>query len=101
MSMRMNMMMEVEVEEEEEEIEHVFVAHEIDLDYEFDAARFFDFTRPETPAEAQRAELWFENAPSYPPSCVSSSSLLLLLFFLILNFFKYINFLFRSVLASS
>lgn len=59
------MMME---EDEDAEIEHVFVAHEIDLDYEFDAARFFDFTRPETPAEARQAELWFQNAPSYPPS---------------------------------
>ncbi|XP_057741515.1 protein TPX2-like isoform X2 [Arachis stenosperma] len=61
---------EEEEEEEEggEEIEHVFIAHEIDLDYEFDAPRFFDFTRPETPAEAQRAELWFQNAPTYPQS---------------------------------
>ncbi|XLS44621.1 hypothetical protein HN51_001486 [Arachis hypogaea] len=62
---------EQEEEEEEEggeEIEHVFIAHEIDLDYEFDAPRFFDFTRPETPAEAQRAELWFQNAPTYPQS---------------------------------
>ncbi|MED6171384.1 hypothetical protein PIB30_040246 [Stylosanthes scabra] len=57
-----------EEEEEEGEIEHVFVAHEIDLDYEFDAPRFFDFTRPETPAEAQRAELWFQTAPTYPQS---------------------------------
>ncbi|KAL2321615.1 hypothetical protein Fmac_025994 [Flemingia macrophylla] len=59
------MMME---EEDDAEIEHVFIAHEIDLDYEFDAARFFDFTRPETPAEAHVAELWFQNAASYPPS---------------------------------
>nr|KYP56417.1 hypothetical protein KK1_002656 [Cajanus cajan] len=55
-------------EDEDAEIEHVFIAHEIDLDYEFDAARFFDFTRPETPAEAHEAELWFQNAASYPPS---------------------------------
>ncbi|XP_028762763.1 protein TPX2 isoform X2 [Neltuma alba] len=54
--------------EEDMEIEHFFVAHEIDLDYEFDAARFFDFTRPETPAEAHQAEIWFETAGSYPPS---------------------------------
>ncbi|KAI9076661.1 hypothetical protein K1719_041426 [Acacia pycnantha] len=54
--------------EEDMEIEHVFVAHEIDLDYEYDAARFFDFTRPETPAEAHQAEIWFETAGSYPPS---------------------------------
>ncbi|CAJ1943458.1 unnamed protein product [Sphenostylis stenocarpa] len=63
--MSMRMVME---EDEDAEIEHVFVAHEIDLDYEFDAARFFDFTRPETLAEAHEAELWFQNATSYPPS---------------------------------
>ncbi|CAI8609659.1 unnamed protein product [Vicia faba] len=55
-------------EDEDAEIEHVYVAHEIDLDYEFDAARFFDFSRPETPVEAHQAELWFQNAPNYPPS---------------------------------
>ncbi|XP_068465026.1 protein TPX2-like isoform X1 [Phaseolus vulgaris] len=55
-------------EDEDAEIEHVFVAHEIDLDYEFDAARFFDFTRPETLEEAHQAQLWFQNAASYPPS---------------------------------
>ncbi|PPS03981.1 hypothetical protein GOBAR_AA16677 [Gossypium barbadense] len=41
---------------------------EIDLNYEFEAARFFDFTREESPVEAREAELWFESAPSYPPS---------------------------------
>ncbi|KAL6008006.1 hypothetical protein ACLOJK_033511 [Asimina triloba] len=41
---------------------------EIDPDYEFDAARYFDFTRPESPAEAQAAELWFEKAYTYPHS---------------------------------
>lgn len=55
-------------EDEDAEIEHVFIAHEIDLDYEFNAPRFFDFTRPETPAEAHEAELWFQTAASYPPS---------------------------------
>lgn len=55
--------MEVEVEEEQ-----VFTAHEVDIDYEFDAARFFDFSREETPVEARRAELWFESAKTYPPS---------------------------------
>jgi hypothetical protein len=59
------MMME---EDEETEIPHVFIAHEIDLEYEFDAARFFDFTKPESSAEALQAELWFQNAPTYPPS---------------------------------
>ncbi|KAM7504668.1 hypothetical protein LguiB_003572 [Lonicera macranthoides] len=41
---------------------------EIDLDYEFDAAQFFDFTQPESFSEAQEAERWFESASSYPPS---------------------------------
>ncbi|KAI4327047.1 hypothetical protein L6164_019550 [Bauhinia variegata] len=54
--------------EEMMEVEQVFVAYEIDLDYEFDAARFFDFSREETLAEARQAELWFETAGSYPPS---------------------------------
>lgn len=54
--------------EEDMEVEQVFVAHEIDLDYEYDAARYFDFTREETPAEAREAECWFESAKSYPPS---------------------------------
>ncbi|XP_061357794.1 protein TPX2-like [Gastrolobium bilobum] len=62
----MTMMM---VEEEDMEIENqVFVAHEIDLDYEFDAARFFDFSSQETPAQARQSEVWFETAGSYPPS---------------------------------
>ncbi|KHN09779.1 hypothetical protein glysoja_017080 [Glycine soja] len=64
----MSMTMVMEEDEEDAEIEHVFIAHEIDLDYEFDAARFFDFTRPETPAEAHEAQHWFQNAASYPPS---------------------------------
>ncbi|XVF10726.1 hypothetical protein REPUB_Repub07fG0207400 [Reevesia pubescens] len=61
--------MEEETEMEMEmEIEPVFEVREIDLDYEFDAARFFDFTREESPAEAREAELWFDSAPSCPPS---------------------------------
>ncbi|PPS09111.1 hypothetical protein GOBAR_AA11547 [Gossypium barbadense] len=54
--------------EEEMEIEPVFEVSEVDLDYEFDAAQFFDFTREESPSEARDAERWFESAPSYPPS---------------------------------
>ncbi|XP_057446404.1 protein TPX2-like isoform X2 [Lotus japonicus] len=42
--------------------------NEIDLDYEFDAPRFFDFTRPETFWDADEAQQWFEFAASYPPS---------------------------------
>ncbi|MBA0744325.1 hypothetical protein Gogos_006957 [Gossypium gossypioides] len=61
--------MEEEMEMEMEmEIEAVLDVREIDLNYEFDAARFFDFTSEESPVEAREAELWFESAPSYPPS---------------------------------
>ncbi|KAM1584627.1 protein TPX2-like isoform X1 [Malus sylvestris] len=56
--------------EEDMEVEQVLMAQEVDIDYEYDAARYFDFGRQETPAEARRAELWFESAKSYPPSPV-------------------------------
>ncbi|KAK9277442.1 hypothetical protein L1049_006985 [Liquidambar formosana] len=55
-------------EMQEDMVVEVFTAHEIDLDYEFDAARYFDFSRDESPADAREAELWFESAKSYPPS---------------------------------
>ncbi|XP_045792475.1 protein TPX2-like isoform X2 [Trifolium pratense] len=64
----MTTMEEEEEENDDAEIQHVFVAHEIDLDYEFDAARFFDFTRPESSFESHQAQLWFQTAPNYPPS---------------------------------
>ncbi|KAL6556327.1 hypothetical protein OROGR_005615 [Orobanche gracilis] len=51
-----------------EEVEYTFTAYEINLDYEFDAARFFDFSRDESPLEARQSELWFNSAGSYPPS---------------------------------
>ncbi|KAH9612401.1 hypothetical protein KSS87_014426 [Heliosperma pusillum] len=41
---------------------------EVDFEYEFDAARFFDFSKPESQAEARVSELWFDSAPNYPPS---------------------------------
>lgn len=52
----------------EEEVEYNFTAYEIDLDYEFDAARFFDFIQAESALEARQAETWFDSAGSYPPS---------------------------------
>ncbi|KAF5729918.1 hypothetical protein HS088_TW20G00285 [Tripterygium wilfordii] len=52
----------------EVEVEMVFEAREIDLDYEFDAPRFFDFTREESVPEAREFQRWFESAKSYPPS---------------------------------
>ncbi|KAA8522308.1 hypothetical protein F0562_012981 [Nyssa sinensis] len=55
-------------EEMEDTIELTFTAVEIDLDYEFDAARYFDFSRDESLVETRAAELWFDSAESYPPS---------------------------------
>ncbi|XP_072993416.1 protein TPX2-like isoform X3 [Typha latifolia] len=54
-------------EEMGESFQVVSFGFEIDLDYEFDAARYFDFGRPETQSEAREAELWFATAGSYPP----------------------------------
>ncbi|KAI4311688.1 hypothetical protein MLD38_036564 [Melastoma candidum] len=48
--------------------ERVFVVHEVDFDYEYDAPMFFDFGRAECAAEALAAESWFGSAASYPPS---------------------------------
>ncbi|KAG6525840.1 hypothetical protein ZIOFF_015811 [Zingiber officinale] len=59
--------MDDEMEEVVPELE-VFTRFEVDLDYEFDAPKFFDLSRVETPAEARVVELWFETAGSYPPS---------------------------------
>ncbi|KAM0884988.1 hypothetical protein ACQ4PT_030628 [Festuca glaucescens] len=41
---------------------------EVDLDYEYDAPRWFDLAQEEAPVEAAAAEMWFATAPSYPPS---------------------------------
>lgn len=41
---------------------------EIDVNYEFDAPMFFDFSKPESFWDASEAEQWFEFAKSYPPS---------------------------------
>jgi hypothetical protein len=60
---------ELKMEEEMEEfVMEPFVCEETDLNYEFDAARFYDFTRPETDWEAIEAECWFESAQPNPPS---------------------------------
>ncbi|KAK4751765.1 hypothetical protein SAY87_020563 [Trapa incisa] len=56
------------MEDEEMEVEEFYVVHEIDLDYEYDAPWYFDFTREESPTEATQVERWFESAKSYPPS---------------------------------
>lgn len=59
---------EMEMEEEMEVEFMVFEAREVDIDYEFDAAMYFDFTRQESIAEAREAERWFDSALSCPPS---------------------------------
>ncbi|KAJ8429369.1 hypothetical protein Cgig2_033201 [Carnegiea gigantea] len=41
---------------------------EIDLDFEFDVAKFFDFTRSETPEDIDESEAWFQCAKGHPPS---------------------------------
>ncbi|XP_058086590.1 protein TPX2-like isoform X2 [Magnolia sinica] len=55
-------------EKMEDTVDECFQYLEIDLDYEFDASRYFDFRRRESLSEAREAELWFETAGSYPPS---------------------------------
>ena len=41
---------------------------EIDFDYEFDVAKFFDFTKIETSEEIMESELWFEFFQGHLPS---------------------------------
>ncbi|AQL02346.1 Cell cycle regulated microtubule associated protein [Zea mays] len=41
---------------------------QVDLDYEFDAPRWFDLAQEEAPLDAAAAQEWFTSAPSYPPS---------------------------------
>ncbi|KAI3982572.1 hypothetical protein MKX01_031311 [Papaver californicum] len=58
----------VEEEEDEEEDTRNVVEVIIDLDYEYDASKYFDFSREETEFEATNAEMWFDRAEDYPPS---------------------------------
>ncbi|KAF8112628.1 hypothetical protein N665_0063s0112 [Sinapis alba] len=46
----------------------VFSLEEFDIDFEFDAPRFYDFSRPELDSETEEIEFWFESAGNYPPS---------------------------------
>lgn len=41
---------------------------EFDIDFEFDAPRFYDFSRPELDSETEEIEIWFQSAGNYPPS---------------------------------
>ncbi|KAG8381451.1 hypothetical protein BUALT_Bualt06G0123300 [Buddleja alternifolia] len=53
----------------EDFVEHYYVEpSKTDEEYEFDASRFFDFTRPEFESEIEEAERWFEVSGDYPPS---------------------------------
>ena len=40
----------------------------IDETYEFSAPRFFDFLKPESDADFNKAQRWFQTALSYAPS---------------------------------
>lgn len=45
-----------------------FSLEEFDIDFEFDAPRFYDFSRPELDSETDEIEFWFESAGNYSPS---------------------------------
>ncbi|EOA21955.1 hypothetical protein CARUB_v10002454mg [Capsella rubella] len=45
-----------------------FSVEEFDIDFEFDAPRFYDFSKPEHHSETEETKLWFESAGNYPPS---------------------------------
>lgn len=45
-----------------------FSFEEFDIDFEFDAPRFYDFSRPELDSETEEIEIWFESSGNYPPS---------------------------------
>ncbi|KAM3321931.1 protein TPX2 isoform X5 [Capsicum chacoense] len=58
-----------EMEEDMEDmIEYTFTAVEIDLDYEFDAPKYFDFSFEESLPVRSLSESWFDSAESYPDS---------------------------------
>lgn len=60
--------MEHFVEVEDSEDEEGYKLSEIDFEYEFDAAHFFDFSRSETISEVLEAEHWFHVSGNYPSS---------------------------------
>ncbi|XP_016568483.1 protein TPX2 isoform X3 [Capsicum annuum] len=55
-------------EDMEDMIEYTFTAVEIDLDYEFDAPKYFDFSSGESFPVRSLSESWFDSAESYPDS---------------------------------
>lgn len=66
-------------EEMEDFVGGYFEVSEVDFDYEFDAFRFFDFTRLESSLEIEHTKLGFESAPSYPPSRKHSQIMVLII----------------------
>lgn len=60
--------MEEEFVEIEVEDSSLCLDDDIDVNYEYDAPRFFDFTKQENIFDDCEAEHWFEFAQSYPPS---------------------------------
>ncbi|CAN8264686.1 unnamed protein product [Cochlearia groenlandica] len=45
-----------------------FSSEEFDIDFEYDAPRFYDFSRAELDSETEDIETWFELSGNYPPS---------------------------------
>ncbi|XP_055832322.1 uncharacterized protein LOC129901221 [Solanum dulcamara] len=58
----------MEGEMEDFSVECLDELQEIDWEYEYDAACFYDFSTPESPFQAAQAQRWFETAGNYPPS---------------------------------
>ena len=57
----------------------VFSFEEFDIDFEFDAPRFYDFSRPELDSETEEIEFWIESAGNYPPSRKTHAKIVFLL----------------------
>lgn len=53
---------------------------EFDIDFEFDAPRFYDFSRPELYSETEEIEIWFQSSGNYPPSRKNTHSSSTILF---------------------
>ncbi|KFK25111.1 hypothetical protein AALP_AA8G067300 [Arabis alpina] len=45
-----------------------FSVEEFDIDFEFDAPKFYDFSKPQLDLETEETEHWFKSAGNYPPS---------------------------------
>lgn len=56
-----------------------------DIDYEFDAAQYFDFSQPETSEDTMEAERWFESAAGCPPSRKHVNNFIFCVIFWLIN----------------